>query len=118
MITRPKISRNEWKTTEIGAFEVGNFATFSCPAGDLGLAGLVVEDEDVAGDLGAVGGDGQGDDVVADRRGDEHDRRADVGDLEGLAVVGVTHVEAVAEDLDVEGAEALDVGLAALRLNG
>ena len=26
MIARPKISRNEWKTTEIGAFEVGNFA--------------------------------------------------------------------------------------------
>ena len=31
MIPRPKISRNEWKTTEIGAFEVGNFAPFSCP---------------------------------------------------------------------------------------
>jgi hypothetical protein len=31
MIARPKISRNEWKTTEIGAFEVGNFAPFSCP---------------------------------------------------------------------------------------
>ena len=31
MITRPKISRNEWKTTEIRAFEVGNFAPFSCP---------------------------------------------------------------------------------------
>ena len=26
MIARPKISRNEWKTAEIGAFEVGNFA--------------------------------------------------------------------------------------------
>ena len=33
MIARPKISRNEWKTTEIGAFEVGNFAPFSCPGG-------------------------------------------------------------------------------------
>jgi hypothetical protein len=32
MIARPKISRNEWKTAEIGAFEVGNFAPFSCPA--------------------------------------------------------------------------------------
>ena len=31
MIARPKISRNERKTTEIGAFEVGNFAPFSCP---------------------------------------------------------------------------------------
>ena len=33
MIARPKISRNERKTTEIGAFEVGNFAPFSCPGG-------------------------------------------------------------------------------------
>ncbi|KAK7254441.1 hypothetical protein SO694_0040800 [Aureococcus anophagefferens] len=32
MIARPKISRNEWKTAEIGAFEVGNFALFCCPA--------------------------------------------------------------------------------------
>ena len=31
MIARPKISRNEWKTAEIGAFEVGNFAPFPCP---------------------------------------------------------------------------------------
>ncbi len=31
MIARPKISRNEWKTAEIGAFEVGNFALFCCP---------------------------------------------------------------------------------------
>ena len=31
MIARPKISRNERKTTEIGAFEVGNFAPFCCP---------------------------------------------------------------------------------------
>ena len=31
MITRPEISRNEWKATEIGAFEVGIFAPFSCP---------------------------------------------------------------------------------------
>ena len=36
MIARPEISRNERKTTEIGAFEVGNFAPFSCP----GLAQL------------------------------------------------------------------------------
>ena len=31
MIARPRISRNEWNTAEIGAFEVGNFALFSCP---------------------------------------------------------------------------------------
>jgi hypothetical protein len=31
MIARPKISQNERKTTEIGAFEVGNFAPFYCP---------------------------------------------------------------------------------------
>ena len=31
MIARPKISRNERKTTEKGAFEVGNFALFCCP---------------------------------------------------------------------------------------
>ena len=33
MIARPKISRNERKTTEIGAFEVGNFAPVCCPGG-------------------------------------------------------------------------------------
>ena len=31
MIARPKISQNEWKTAEKGAFEVGNFALLSCP---------------------------------------------------------------------------------------
>ena len=31
MIARLKISRNEWKSAEKGAFEVGNFAPFSCP---------------------------------------------------------------------------------------
>merc|ERR1712091_831378 len=35
MIARPKISRNEWKTAEKGAFEVGNFALFCCPAVDV-----------------------------------------------------------------------------------
>jgi hypothetical protein len=39
MIARPKISRNERKTTEIGAFEVGNFAPFSCPGWDYGAIG-------------------------------------------------------------------------------
>jgi hypothetical protein len=31
MIARPKISRNEWKSAEKGAFEMENFAPFSCP---------------------------------------------------------------------------------------
>ena len=31
MIARPKVSQNEWKTAEIGAFEVGDFALLSCP---------------------------------------------------------------------------------------
>ncbi|KAH8044184.1 acetylcholine-gated cation-selective channel [Aureococcus anophagefferens] len=34
MIARPNISRNEWKTAELGAFEVGNFAPLSCPGSD------------------------------------------------------------------------------------
>ena len=34
MIARPKLSRNEWKPTEIGAFEVEMFAAFSCPVRD------------------------------------------------------------------------------------
>ena len=31
MIARPKISRNEWKTAERGAFEVGHVALLCCP---------------------------------------------------------------------------------------
>ena len=31
MIARPKISQNEWKTTEIQASKAGNFSPFSCP---------------------------------------------------------------------------------------
>jgi hypothetical protein len=31
MIARPKISRNEWRSAEKGAFEIENFAPFSCP---------------------------------------------------------------------------------------
>ena len=31
MIARPKISRNEWNTAELGAFEVGHVALLSCP---------------------------------------------------------------------------------------
>ena len=38
MIARPKISRNEWKTAEKGAFEVGNFALLSCPGSDVAMA--------------------------------------------------------------------------------
>ena len=35
MIARPKVSRNEWKTAEKGAFEVGNFALLCCPVRDV-----------------------------------------------------------------------------------
>ena len=38
-IARPKISRNEWKPAERGAFEVGNFALLSCPGGARRSAG-------------------------------------------------------------------------------
>ena len=31
MIARPKMSQNEWKSTEIRASKVGNFSPFSCP---------------------------------------------------------------------------------------
>ena len=39
MIARPKISRNEWKTAEKGAFEVGKFALSRRPGGDVGQDG-------------------------------------------------------------------------------
>ena len=35
MIARPKMSQNEWKTTEIRASKVGNFSPFSCPGDEL-----------------------------------------------------------------------------------
>ena len=38
MIARPKMSQNEWKSTEIRASKVGNVSPFSCP-GDLDLDG-------------------------------------------------------------------------------
>jgi len=31
VIARPEISRNEWKTAEIGALEAGTVVPFSCP---------------------------------------------------------------------------------------
>jgi len=34
MIARPKVSQNEWKTAEIGAFDVGKFALSCRPVGD------------------------------------------------------------------------------------
>ena len=53
MIARPKISRNEWKTAEKGAFEVGNFALLSRPAedreGDAGGRVHVAVDEERVG---------------------------------------------------------------------
>ena len=39
MIARPKLSQNEWKTTEIQASKVGNFSPFSCPGQELILEG-------------------------------------------------------------------------------
>ena len=47
MIARPNISQNEWKTAEIGASEVGNFALLCCPERRERHADAV--------DLGAVG---------------------------------------------------------------
>ena len=44
MIARPKISQNEWKTAEKGAFEVGNCALLSCPVRDLGRLHAVVDE--------------------------------------------------------------------------
>ena len=49
MIARPKMSQNEWKSTEIRASKVGNFSPFSCPGGtgwpsySAGLADVEVE---------------------------------------------------------------------------
>ena len=45
MIARPKISQNEWKTAEIGAFEVGNFALLCCPGVDVARRGVRALDE-------------------------------------------------------------------------
>ena len=39
MIARPKMSQNEWKTTEIRASKVGNFSPFSCPGAYVGHGG-------------------------------------------------------------------------------
>ena len=54
MIARPKISRNEWKTAEIGAFEVGNFALFSCPVVRLVEDEALEAAQRVAGEARAV----------------------------------------------------------------
>ena len=58
MIARPKISQNERKRTELGAFEVGHFAPFSGPGvhqiRDGALAGDVAGLD--AGELGRVDG--------------------------------------------------------------
>ena len=56
MIARPKISRNERKSAEKGAFEVGNFAPFSCP-GDVPLdVELKVTIDGVLRDVATLGG--------------------------------------------------------------
>jgi hypothetical protein len=55
MIARPKISRNERKTTEIGASKVGNFAPFSRPGGHVAEAvALAAEQAAVAGARGTA----------------------------------------------------------------
>ena len=41
MIARPKMSQNEWKTTEIQASKVGNFSPFSCPGEEKEASGVV-----------------------------------------------------------------------------
>ena len=76
MIARPKISRNEWKTAEIGAFEVGNFALLSCPA-EHGHAGVLeVGRREVHGVDGAADAAlGDDDDGRAEPRGDGRVRR-------------------------------------------
>ena len=56
MIARPNISRNERKTTERGAFEVGNFAPFCCPGFGatlnlFGMALTLISAEQVVGML-------------------------------------------------------------------
>ena len=48
MIARPKISRNERKATELGAFEVGHVAPFSCPGGDPALGSHILNLESKA----------------------------------------------------------------------
>ena len=79
MIARPKISRNEWKTAERGAFEVGNFALFSCPEARVAvrgrdvarpqelLGGPVARDDEAARAQGRVD-DGLGPDALGDAR--------------------------------------------------
>ena len=49
MIARPKISRNERKPTEIGAFEVGNFAPFAAQVPTLYLDGKFKHERDFLG---------------------------------------------------------------------
>ena len=43
MIARPRISQNERKTAEKGAFEVGNFALFCCPGTDIPASSLITD---------------------------------------------------------------------------
>ena len=84
MIPRPKISRNEWKPTEIGAFEVGIFAPFSCPEGDVAEREGVLEARAHA--PGPRAGDGEVPWGVPDEEGRE--LPADVPGRRGVAWAG------------------------------
>ena len=84
MVARQKISRNEWETTEIGAFEVGQCRTLFLPC-------------DVLEDDGERGPDGlRGEDEA--RRGGVADegvpRRVDEGDLPGTKKSSAARIRA------------------------
>ena len=101
MIARPKISRNEWKTAEIGAFEVGNFALFCCPVADGQMLDLP---------------EAEGHDVAVGRRGGpsarEHLRRhVDADDAAGRA-----HELRGGEAVDARARTEVDDDLAGLQV--
>ena len=80
MIARPKISRNEWNTAEIGAFEVGHVALFRRPVARVLERGRAAREY-------VHGPDGR---VRDGRRGlGEEGRRAALVDALGHAVVHV-----------------------------
>ena len=72
MIARPKISQNEWKTAERGAFEVGNFALLSCPVARGPVAEVVVV---VVAVVAVVAGGGDRRPPPEPRREVQHQRR-------------------------------------------
>jgi hypothetical protein len=90
MIARPNISRNEWKTAETGAFEVGHVA-LSCRPGADRAAVAVREGHEIRravavaakGRVGALGHGAEGAPVLAV---DERPQAVDEGDRRGLEV--------------------------------